>query len=97
MNKKYLIKSINFGEENHPARLIIEKYIEKNGNLALSSMIRKLVCCYCMDKPEYNNWKKDFLIYKRKNIGKEINEKIIEKKKIDDELEKLGVDINLIY
>ena len=90
--KKYDIRSINFGEAGHPARILVDKFVQKHGKTALSQLIRRLVVCYLMDKPEYKDWKKDLLIYERREIGKEIAHKFNRRRQIDDELREMGVN-----
>ena len=90
--KKYDLRSINFGEPGHPARILVAKFVERNGKTGLSGLIRKLVIVYLQNKSEYKDWEKDLLIHKRKELGKEIAHKVKEKVQVDEELRQLGIN-----
>lgn len=111
--KKYLIKSINFGDEKEPARILIEKYIKKylpkgyvdkavttgkdkgkfkRRDAEVSNLIRKMVVNYFSHLKEFQDWKKDALIFERKELNKQ--QKELYKKREDNkkELEQFGVE-----
>jgi len=90
--KKYAIKTINFGEQSHPARILVEKYVELHGNNALSKLIRRLVVIYLIDNPDYKDWKAQKLLYERQEIGKLVAEKLERRRKLDDQLREMGID-----
>ncbi|MBN2893490.1 hypothetical protein K9M74_02610 [Candidatus Woesearchaeota archaeon] len=95
--KKYAIKTINFGENGHPARILVEQYIKLHGKNALSQLIRRLVVIYLMDKPEYKDWKAQLLIHERKEIGKNVASKMQRRCQIDEELREMGIDPDDIF
>ena len=90
--KKYDIRSINFGEVGHPARILVGKFVKMNGKTALSILMRRLVVCYLSNNPEYVDWKKQYLINQRKELGKDIAGKAEQRNKIDAQLRELGVN-----
>jgi len=92
-NKKYLIKSVNLGEAGHPARMLAEAYIKKYGKQEFSALCRRLILVFLSDKKEYDDWKKQALIFERKELQAQIPE--ISKKLCEnaEKLEKLGVDV----
>lgn len=92
-NKKYLIKTVNLGEVGHPSRILAEMYLKKYGKNEFSSLIRKLIMLFLSEKPEFDNWKKETLIFERKELGKQISEISDKLCKNAEKLEKLGVDM----
>jgi len=90
--KKYDIRTINFGEAGHPARLLIEKFVKLHGNKALSQLVRRLIVIYLMDKPEYKDWKGQMLIHERKEIGRLLAQKLERRSKIDEQLREIGIE-----
>lgn len=95
--KEYDVRSINFGKRGEPARIIVEQFVEKNGNASLSPLIRNLIVSFFADKPEYNKLKAKVLIEERKQVGGEICDLAVRKRKIDDDLRSLGVDPDEIF
>ncbi len=96
--KKYDVRSINFGEVGHPARILVDKFVSLHGKTALSRLIRRLVMIYLMEKPEYRDWKAQKLIYERKELGKKVAQILERRRKVDEELRDLGVNPDeLIY
>lgn len=87
--KKYKIASVNFGDEGHPARLLIESYIKKNGKLAVSSLIRKLIVVSLSRKHEYRDYKLQLLLYERKNALQRKVDAATEIFKIEEQLKKI--------
>jgi hypothetical protein len=94
--KTYDIRSINFGEVGHPSRVLIDIFILKYGKSELSKLIRKLVFCYLSDKPEYKDYKIQMMIFERNKINKLVNEKLEKRRKIDEELNKLGIEPDVL-
>jgi hypothetical protein len=102
-NKKYLIKTVNLGEEKDPARILIEKYLKgdkstkmKSREQEFSKLMRRLIVYFFSTSKEFDEWKKQALIFERKEISKDINSLIEKKKANTKELEKFGVDVSII-
>ena len=95
--KKYDIRSVNFGEPGHPARVLIEKYVKQHGNKAVSSLIRKLVTVYLQDRPDLKGWKAQMLIHERKEIGRTVAYNMDRRRRIDDQLRELDIDPDEIF
>ena len=92
--KKYLTKSVNLGTALNPARILAEKYIKKNGSQEFSSLIRKLLVTFLSNQKEFEGWKRDALIFERKELSKQIQNISKKLQKNADELEKRGVDLD---
>ena len=113
--KKYLIKSVNFGDEKEPARILIEKYLESSipkhkdksvttsrdkakprREQELSNLMRKLVVIYFSHLKQFEDYKKDALIFERKELIKkraEISKALTEN---SSDLENFGIDVGKI-
>ncbi len=99
--KKYLIKSINFGDVNEPARILIEKYLKMDKSITkskthqqeLSNLMRKIAYVFLSNRPELKDWKKELLIYERKELIKKNSEILAQLKENEKDLERWGVNI----
>lgn len=94
--KKYLLRSINLGGIGHPARVLAEQFIKRKGKTKFSELVRKLIVIYLGNRPEHQDWKKEVLLYERRELGKNIAELCEKRRKIDDELRELGIDPELL-
>ena len=89
--KKNLTKTINFGEADNKARILVEDYIKKYGKKnKLSELVRRAVFLVLSDNPEHKDWKIKMLLYERKEVGKQISKLSDRKTYLDDEMRKLG-------
>lgn len=95
--KEYDIRSINFGKRGEPARILVEEFVKRNGSAQLSALIRNLVVAFLGKKKGYDSLRKEVLILQRQEIGRQIQELANQKRRINDELEKMGVDYDLAY
>ena len=87
MKSKYYIKTINFGDKDNLARILIQQYIKENGKNELSRFIRNLVVYYLS-----KNKGADCLILERRKLSKNLAKLFEEKGYIDNELRKLGIN-----
>ena len=94
-DKKYEVKTINFGGKGHPARVLINKYCEKNGKQSLSPLIRKLVIVYLSKKQEYIDFKKELKYYEYIETKRSIARLAKKRYDLEQELGKLGVDYEI--
>lgn len=92
--KKYLIKTVNLGESGTPARILAEKYLKKFGKQEFSALCRKLIVLFLSNKKEFEDWKKEALLFERKELQKQIPEISDKLCQNAEALEKLGVKIN---
>ena len=90
--KKYDRRTINFGDRNNPARIIVEDYVKKNGNNELSLLIRKLVIFYFINDPRYEDAKKRMLLGRKQEIVDRFLLIQKELQQINKELEDKGID-----
>lgn len=90
MQKKYLIKTINFGRTTDPARQLITAFIRKHGKQSLSILIRRLVIAYLSADPSYQKFYIKVLKNEYKELGKIICEASKRKVEITTEVTKLG-------
>ena len=93
--KKYLIKPINFGGVEEPARILIEKYMEQNGG-SVSKLVRDIVVNYLSNKKEYKDHKINLLIEQRKKMNQEVQRLSKELQKNADDLERKGINMDKI-
>lgn len=70
--KKYLIKSINFGQPGEPARELIDQYEKEFGSNKTSELVRRFVIYGLSDEPEFKKFKIKNFIKDRKNLFKDI-------------------------
>jgi hypothetical protein len=87
MKRKYYIRSVNFGDDSNLANVLIKDYVHKNGNQALSKLIRELI----VENLDGGN-KKIHLLLERKRISKEIVDLLEKRRKIDDKLRDEGIN-----
>ncbi len=95
--KKYLIKSVNFGEVGNLSRIIVEKYEKLYGKQAFSSLMRKLVLIYLSDKPEFDEFKIQKLLFERQELIKQKKEVAKKLNENAEQLEKKNFDISKIF
>jgi len=89
--KKYLIKTINFGEINNPARVLVEKFISKKCNATLSEFMRKLVIIFLSDNLSNKDYKIQLAKYEREKITEQIYKLSKMLHEQDDKLAKLEI------
>ena len=89
-NKKYLIKSINFGKKGELSREIIEVLEKRAGKIGLSKEIKRAIVFYFMDDKQFNEIKIKKLLHERKELSLQIPEISKELQYNEKKLNKLG-------
>ena len=92
-NKRYLIKSINFGLKGDLSRNIIEQLEKRMGKTELSKEVRKAVITHFSNRKEFNNDKINQLLNERSELRKQIPEISKQLQKNADQLHKLGYEV----
>lgn len=90
--KKYLIKPVNLGNAGEPARILAERYLKLYGQQEFSKLIRKLIVIYLSPSKQFRDYKKDVLVFERKELNKEQKEIFEKRKNNEKELEKFNIE-----
>lgn len=90
--KKYLRKTINFGESRNPARILAEEYIKDNGNQSLSKLVRRLVYCELSNDSNHKGYKIKALKCDQKKLSEEIIKLNKQMQEISNNLIEWGVE-----
>lgn len=93
-NKKYRIKSINFGEEGNPSRSLLEKYEQLHGKQKTSEMVRKAIFVFLADRPELKGWKEKNLRNEKKQLAIELRELSRRMQDVHKRAEEMGIDLD---
>ena len=94
--KKYLIKSINFGQPGDPPRELLQEYEKKFGKNKTSEYIRNLVFYSLSSSPEFDKFKIKNLIEERKRLFYNIKQIQAQLSLNYEKLNKLGLTDNQI-
>ena len=91
-HKKYLRKSINFGDETNPARRLVEQWIELRGERQLSALMRKLVVVFLSQREDHKSYHRDLLLHEFRTLGHRVGDISNRRDQIRAELALEGID-----
>lgn len=88
VQKKYCIKTVNFGARGHPARVCAEKLCRELGNCKFSQLMRELVINYYSKLKSAQDLKIEIAKHKRTELISQIDRLCKRKHRIDDYIDK---------
>jgi len=94
-NKKYMTKSINFGNKGDTARSIIESLEKRKGKTEVSQEVRKALIAYFSKSKDFKKIKISGLLEERKEIKRQMKKLQNELDRTEGELNKLDYQIDI--
>ncbi len=86
MNKIYDTRTISFGKHGSETSSLVKHFVKKEGAQNLSKLIQELINAGLSNKPGFNNFRKEFLILRKRELLERIEALIEETKRIDTQL-----------